>query len=237
MVDDEPDLARLVAFNLGEAGFEVVTAGTAEEGLRVAQRDRPIVAILDVMLPDYSGIELLTRIRADHDLADVGVLMLTARSDEQDRVAGFEQGADDYVVKPFSVKELVLRVRALARRSRERQVARAASPQTASTAGAGTMLRWKTLSIDVGFHRVHVNGEEVQLRPLEFKLITVLLENPTRVFSRSQLLEEVWGTSGDINTRTVDTHVRRLRDKLGACAEAVETVHGFGYRLRDEREG
>jgi two-component system phosphate regulon response regulator PhoB len=229
LVDDEPDLSRLVAFNLGEAGFEVVTAGTADEGLKAAQRDKPIVAILDVMLPDYSGIELLTRIRADEALADVGVLMLTARGDEQDRVAGFEQGADDYVVKPFSVKELVLRVRALARRSRERQAARSAHE-------AGAKLKWRGLEVDVGFHRVYVNGEEISLRPLEFKLIAVLLENPTRVFSRANLLEEVWGTSGEINTRTVDTHVRRLRDKLGACAEAVETVHGFGYRLRDERD-
>src|SRR5688572_9011944 len=228
LVDDEPDLARLVAFNLREAGFEVVTAATASEGLSAAQGDKPLVAILDVMLPDYSGIELLKRMRADEALADLGIIMLTARSDEQDRVAGFEQGADDYVVKPFSVKELVLRVRALARRSRERQAARAAD-------GGGARLRWKGLEVDVGFHRVYVDGQEVSLRPLEFKLITVLLENPTRVFSRAQLLEEVWGTSGEINTRTVDTHVRRLRDKLGACAEAVETVHGFGYRLRDER--
>jgi len=228
LVDDEPDLARLVAFNLREAGFEVVTAATAGEGLIAAQGEKPLVAILDVMLPDYSGIELLTRMRADESLADLGIIMLTARGDEQDRVAGFEQGADDYVVKPFSVKELVLRVRALARRSRERQAARA-------TDAAGARLRWKGLEVDVGFHRVYVDGAEVSLRPLEFKLITVLLENPTRVFSRSQLLEEVWGTSGEINTRTVDTHVRRLRDKLGACADAVETVHGFGYRLRDER--
>lgn len=231
LVDDEPDLARLVAFNLTEAGFDVVVAGTAASGLESALRDKPIVAILDIMLPDYSGIELLTRMRADAELADTGILMLTARGDENDRVAGFEQGADDYVVKPFSVKELVLRVRALARRSRERQTARATTASNTSP-----RLKWRGLEIDVGFHRVYVGAEEVQLRPLEFKLITVLLENPTRVFSRSQLLEEVWGTSGEINTRTVDTHVRRLRDKLGVFAEAVETVHGFGYRLREERD-
>lgn len=231
LVDDEPDLSRLVAFNLKEAGFEVVVAATAGEGLAKAQAERPLVAILDVMLPDYSGIELLTKMRAAEDLADVGILMLTARGDEQDRVAGFEQGADDYVVKPFSVKELVLRVRALARRSNERRAARAAAPPSNAAP-----MRWRGLSVDVASHRVYLDGQEVQLRPLEFKLITVLLERPTHVFSRAQLLEEVWGTSGDINTRTVDTHVRRLRDKLGAHAEAVETVHGFGYRLRAERD-
>ena len=178
------------------------------------------------MLPGESGVELCGRIRRDPALSDIGILMLTARGDEQDRVAGFEEGADDYVVKPFSVKELVLRVRALARRARERNVARALDK-------GGERLRWKGLEVDVGFHRVYVDGVEVSLRPLEFKLICVLLENPTRVFSRSNLLEEVWGTSGEMNTRTVDTHVRRLRDKLGPCAEAVETVHGFGYRLKD----
>ncbi|MFO0674659.1 MAG: response regulator transcription factor [Polyangiaceae bacterium] len=232
LVDDEPDLSRLVAFNLKEAGFDVVVAATAGEGLAKAHAERPLVAILDVMLPDFSGIELLTKMRADDALSDVGILMLTARGDEQDRVAGFEQGADDYVVKPFSVKELVLRVRALARRSHERQAARAAAPSSQQSAP----LKWRGLAVDVASHRVYLDGQEVLLRPLEFKLITVLLERPTHVFSRAQLLEEVWGTSGEINTRTVDTHVRRLRDKLGALADAVETVHGFGYRLRAERE-
>ena len=226
LVDDEPDLARLVAYYLEEAGFEVVVASTAEDGLERARETRPLLAILDVMLPGESGVELCGRIRRDPALSDIGILMLTARGDEQDRVAGFEEGADDYVVKPFSVKELVLRVRALARRARERNVARALDK-------GGERLRWKGLEVDVGFHRVYVDGVEVSLRPLEFKLICVLLENPTRVFSRSNLLEEVWGTSGEMNTRTVDTHVRRLRDKLGPCAEAVETVHGFGYRLKD----
>ena len=143
LVDDEPDLSRLVAFNLKEAGFDVVVAATAGEGLAKAHAERPLVAILDVMLPDFSGIELLTKMRADDALSDVGILMLTARGDEQDRVAGFEQGADDYVVKPFSVKELVLRVRALARRSHERQAARAAAPSSQQSAP----LKWKYLFI------------------------------------------------------------------------------------------
>lgn len=228
LVDDEPDLARLVAFNLSEAGFEVTTSGSAEDAFSVAKRARPSLAIVDVMLPAASGIDLLRRIRADGDLAEVPVLLLTARGDEEDRVLGFESGADDYVVKPFSVAELVLRVRALARRARERTDARAAPDDAAPAAH----LRWRKLTIDLRAHRVYVSGAEVLLRPLEFKLITTLIENPERTYSRAELLSEVWGVSSEIGSRTVDTHVRRLREKLGAAADAVETVHGFGYRLR-----
>lgn len=230
LVDDEPDLARLVAFNLKAAGFAVTTTATAEEGFVVAKRERPSLAVVDVMLPAESGIDLLRRIRADGDLGEVPVLLLTACGDEADRVRGFESGADDYVVKPFSVTELVLRVRALARRSRERSDARAEGP----VASGAASLKWRELAIDLRAHRVYVDGAEVLLRPLEFKLITTLLEHPQRTYSRAELLTEVWGVSGEIGSRTVDTHVRRLREKLGVSADAVETVHGFGYRLRRE---
>jgi two-component system phosphate regulon response regulator PhoB len=158
-------------------------------------------------------------------LGDVAIVMLTARGDEYDRVLGFEMGADDYVVKPFSVTELVLRVRALLRRTAERRAARAVT-------GSDRALRWKGLELDPMQHRIFADGTELQLRPLEFKLIQVLLERPGRVLTRAQLLEEVWGISGDAVSRTVDTHVRRLRERLGVYGEAIETVHGFGYRLK-----
>ena len=160
------------------------------------------------------------------DLADVGILILSARGDEADRLVGFELGADDYVVKPFSVKEVVFRVRALARRSGERQQAQEA-PDT------GARLTWRGLSVDPVRHRVEADGAPLVLRPIEFKLIHLFLSNPGRVYGRADLLQEIWGQEGEISPRTVDTHVRRLREALGSYEAAVETVHGFGYRLRD----
>jgi two-component system phosphate regulon response regulator PhoB len=159
-------------------------------------------------------------------VADAAILMLMARGDEYDRVLGFEVGADDYVVKPFSVREVVMRVRGLAVRARERRLARGARDE-------GKRLRWKGLEIDPARHRVVVDGAELTLRPLEYKLLSIFIEHPGRVLSRTELLQEVWGVSPETNTRTVDTHIRRLRERLGAYSEAIETVHGFGYRLRE----
>lgn len=226
LVDDEEDIRRLVSFNLGEAGFQVEAAEDGQGALRHAQRLHPSVVVLDLMLPDLSGMEVCRRLRADPELADAAILMLTARGDEYDRVLGFEVGADDYVVKPFSVRELVMRVRGLAVRARERRLARGANDE-------GKRLRWRGLEIDPSRHRVVVDGSELSLRPLEYKLLAIFIEHPGRVFSRTELLGEVWGISPDTNTRTVDTHIRRLRERLGAYSEAIETVHGFGYRLRD----
>jgi two-component system phosphate regulon response regulator PhoB len=226
LVDDEPDLQQLLVFNLEQAGFAVEAVTTGAAAIEAAARERPAVVILDLMLPDIPGTEVCRRLRADPKLDDVGVLMLTARGDEYDRVLGFEVGADDYVVKPFSVRELVLRVRALARRSYERFAARRASD-------AGTRLVWRGLAVDPVRHRVFSDDAELSLRPLEYKLLAVFLEHPGMVFSRAALLEEVWGVKPDTATRTVDTHVRRLRERLGPYGEAIETVQGFGYRLRD----
>jgi two-component system phosphate regulon response regulator PhoB len=228
LVDDEPDLQRLVLFNLQEAGFQVEGVAKAADAIPAAERLRPHVVVLDLMLPDQPGTEVCRRLRAHPDLADVAVLMLTARGDEYDRVLGFEVGADDYVVKPFSVRELVLRVRGLTRRAEERRIAR-------GSRDAGQRLVWRGLEVDVVRHRVYADGKELILRPLEFKLIALFLSQPGHVFSRSALLEEVWSVSTDINTRTVDTHIKRLRENLGSFGEAVETVHGYGYRLRDPR--
>jgi two-component system phosphate regulon response regulator PhoB len=228
VVDDEQDLQRLVLFNLREAGFEVEAVGTGRGGLAKAREFDPQVVVLDLMLPDIPGTEVCRELRLDPALTDVAVLMLTARADEYDRVLGFQVGADDYVVKPFSVRELVMRVAGMARRFHERKAARSISQSLANR-----VLKWRGLEINTAHHRVFADGTEILLRPLEFKLITILLEHPMRVFSRRDLLDEVWGITGEVNTRTVDTHVRRLREGLGAYGEAVETVHGVGYRLRD----
>jgi two-component system phosphate regulon response regulator PhoB len=230
VVDDEPALRERLTFHLREAGFEVDAVGSGQAALVLAAKVRPAVIVLDLMLPDLSGTEVCRTLRADPILGEMGVMMLSTRGDEPDRVLGFEVGADDYVVKPFSVRELVMRIRALARRTTHRLAARAAR---STAAGADRTLRWRGLEVDALRHRVHVDGTELQLRPLEFKLVQVLLEHPGRVFTRSQLLQEVWGLSGDAASRTVDTHVRRLRERLGLYGEAVETVHGFGYRLKE----
>lgn len=226
VVDDEEDIRRLVTFNLAEAGFKVESVETGEGAMAAAARLQPSVVVLDLMLPDVSGTEVCRRVRADSALADAAVLMLTARGDEYDRVLGFEVGADDYVVKPFSVRELVMRVKGLAVRARERRLARGARDE-------GKRLTWRGLQIDPARHEVTLDGAELTLRPLEYKLLAIFVEHPGKVYSRTDLLQEVWGISPETNTRTVDTHVRRLRERLGAYSEAIETVHGFGYRLRD----
>ena len=226
VVDDEEDIRRLVTFNLTDAGFKVESVENGAEALAAATRLRPSVVVLDLMLPDVSGMEVCRRLRADDSVADAAILMLTARGDEYDRVLGFEVGADDYVVKPFSVRELVMRVKGLARRAAERRLARGARDE-------GKRLAWRGLEIDPTRHRVVIDGDELTLRPLEYKLLAIFVEHPGRVFSRTDLLQEVWGILPETNTRTVDTHIRRLRERLGAYSEAIETVHGFGYRLRD----
>jgi len=226
LVDDEPDLRQLLLFNLTEAGFAPEAVATGAAGIEAATRARPAVVILDLMLPDIPGTEVCRKLRKELGLDDIGILMLTARGDEYDRVLGFEVGADDYVIKPFSVRELVLRIRALARRTSERRAARDADDE-------GRRLSWRGLSVDPAQHRVYVDGTELALRPLEFKLLALFLEHPGEVLSRAQLLEEVWGIRGDVGTRTVDTHVRRLRERMGTYGDAIETVYGFGYRLRE----
>jgi two-component system phosphate regulon response regulator PhoB len=225
LVDDERDLHELLLFNLREAGFDAVAETTAADALRSIATTKPDVILLDVMLPDVSGIETCRRLRADPGNADIAVLMLTARSEEFDRLLGFEAGADDYVVKPFSVREVVMRVRALARRVSELKVARRTPRQA-------RWLEWRGLSVDIGRQQVFIDRKEATLRPLEYKLLALIIEHPDKTFSRAELLEEIWGISGDVHTRTVDTHVRRLRERLGAYGDAIETVYGLGYRLR-----
>ena len=226
IVDDEPDLRNLLTFNLESAGFAVSAVGNGKDGLSATQETKPDVVILDIMLPDIAGTDVCRQLRASESSDDVAVLMLTARGDEGDRLLGFEVGADDYVVKPFSVREVVMRVKALARRGRERHAAKAAKDE-------GDRVRWRGLEIDRARQRVTADGKDLSLRPLEFKLLSMFADHPGRLFSRADLLGEVWGISAGTNTRTVDVHVRRLRSHLGTYGDMIETIHGVGYRLRD----
>lgn len=230
IIEDERDVARLLEFNLQQAGYTVMTAGSGGEGLTTVRAEKPDVVILDLMLPDTNGYEVCKAIRGELQLADTGVLMLTAKGEAEDRILGLEVGADDYVVKPFVVREVVLRVTALASRVAELRAA-AGAPAPAAPV-APQLVRCGAIELDVAGHVVRVGAEVVHLRPLEFKLLALLVSTPGRVFSREELLAEVWGLRGDLNTRTVDVHVRRLRMNLGDAADVIETVHGFGYRAR-----
>jgi DNA-binding response OmpR family regulator len=227
VVDDERDVCRLLTFSLEQAGFEAQSASTASEGLLCAGRQPPAVIVLDVGLPDLSGVELCRRLRTDRVLADVGIVMLTALGAREDRIAGLEAGADDYVVKPFDVHEVVLRVSALARRISERDRARSQPADAAKQ----QLLRSGELTLDPVTHEVRGDGQSLALRPLEFKLLATLMAEPGRVFSRDELLRMVWEIEHG-SVRTVDVHVRRLRLNLGAWADQIETVPGFGYRAR-----
>ncbi len=220
IVDDERDLAELIDFNLRSAGFSTRVAPTGELALSAAREQRTDLVLLDLMLPDMSGVEVCRQLRATNDTRDVLIVMLTARGDEADRVRGFEVGADDYVTKPFSVRELVLRLKAIFRRS-------------GSTPSDSTPLKMGPLTLDIASHRFYVDGKEVSLTALEFRLLEHLMARLGRVQSREQLLQEVWGLSSSLETRTIDTHVMRLRDKLGSARAYLETVRGVGYRIVD----
>ncbi|HUQ02831.1 MAG TPA: response regulator transcription factor [Kofleriaceae bacterium] len=225
LVEDEPDVARLVVYNLEAAGWTVTHAARGLDALARARVEDPVVVILDVMLPDMSGFDVCKRLRATAETADVGIMMLTARGDADDRITGLEVGADDYVTKPFVVREVILRVAALANRIAERK-ARAPAP------GPGETITLGPLTIDTAAHEVVLEGAALALRPLEYKLLLTLAVAPGRVFTREDLLAEVWDIRGSVSTRTVDVHVRRLRVSLGAAADWIETVHGFGYRAK-----
>ena len=220
IVDDEPDILALCSYHLAKAGYRVSTASTGPEGLGAAHEERPALVVLDLMLPEMSGFDVLERLRADDATRDIAVLMLTARREEPDRIRGLSLGADDYLTKPFSPQELVLRVGAILRR-------------TSATAASSTdRLTIGPIAIDRAAHRVSIDGKDVELTPIEYKLLLTLVERRGRVQARAHLLETVWDAAPDIQTRTVDMHVQRLRAKLGAGGELIETVRGFGYRLR-----
>ena len=221
VVDDEPDALELIEFNLKAAGFEVVTALDGAEALKRARAAPPQLIVLDLMLPEVDGLEVCKILRRDPTTAAIPIVMLTAKAGEIDRVLGLELGADDYVTKPFSPRELVLRVKSILRRGREVE-------ETPEHFRVGEM------QIDIPRHEVTLRGKRIDLTATEFKLVSLLAERRGRVQSRDQLLRDVWGYDSLIDTRTVDTHMRRLREKLGSTAKYLETVRGVGYRLLDD---
>jgi two-component system phosphate regulon response regulator PhoB len=225
VVDDEPDITALVAYHLAKAGHRVSTASSGPEALKAAREERPDIVVLDLMLPGVSGYEVLAELRKREETRDVGVILLTARREEPDRIKGLTLGADDYLVKPFSPAELALRVQALLRRL--------AAPAVA----AGSTLVAGSLTIDRAAHRALLDGRELNLTATEYKLLVTLVERRGRVQSRPQLLETVWDAQPDIQTRTVDMHVQRLRTKLGELGPMIETVRGFGYRFKSMDRG
>lgn len=221
VVDDEPDVLQLVQYNLTAADFDVVTASDGMEAVKKARALLPNLIILDLLLPELDGLEVCKLLRRDQNTASIPILMLTAKAAEMDRVLGLELGADDYVTKPFSPRELVLRVRRLLRASQ--------TPEAQTD-----RIQAGDLMVDIQRHETLVNGRSVELTATEFKLLTSLAQRRGRVQTREKLLQEVWGYDNLIDTRTVDTHMRRLREKLGVAARYLDTVRGVGYRFLEE---
>jgi two-component system, OmpR family, phosphate regulon response regulator PhoB len=218
IVEDERDIVQVLDYSLKSAGFDPVVAVDGEQARARIRQKVPDLVLLDLMLPDIRGTELCKELKSSQRTRHVPVLMLTARGEEIDRVLGFELGADDFVTKPFSVRELVLRIRAILRRG-----GTAEADQAREQVGP--------IRVDPGAHRAYVEGEEVPLTALEFKLLTTFMSRLGRVQTRETLLQDVWGLSSDLQTRTVDTHVKRLREKLGSGRDLIETVRGIGYRM------
>ncbi|HEY5952474.1 MAG TPA: response regulator transcription factor [Kofleriaceae bacterium] len=225
VIEDEVDLASTLEYNLRSEGFQVQLAHTGRQGLAAANAD-PLadIIVLDLMLPDIAGTEICRRLREQERTRDVPIIMCTAKGEEIDRVVGFEVGADDYVVKPYSVRELVLRIRAQLKH------------RAARTAGEPAKLHYGVLDVDPDAHRAWVEGDEIALTALEFRLLHTFVSRRGRVQTRDALLRDVWGIDADVTTRTVDTHVKRLREKLGAAGAYIETLRGVGYRFAGETE-
>lgn len=224
VIEDERDLQKVLEFNLKQAGHQVYCAVGGREGLDLVREHRPDLVLLDLMLPDIPGTEVCKSLRRHPQFGGVAIIMLTAKAEEIDRVVGLELGADDYVTKPFSVRELLLRIEAILRRTQA-----SSTPQP--------VVEFGRLRVDREAHRVWVDGEEVELTALEFKLLLALYDHRNRVRTRSALLDQVWDIHAEITTRTVDTHVKRLREKLGPAGEYIETVRGVGYRFAESPVG
>ncbi len=223
VVEDERDIAALIAYHLTKEGYRVRTAEGGHEALEAVSAERPDLIVLDLMLPGFSGYEVLGELRRRPELKEVPVVVLTARREESDRIKGFELGADDYLIKPFSPRELVLRVGAVLRRA-----------QSPAVAGSGRSLRGGDIVVDLNALAVTVAGLPIDLTPTEYRLLVSLLERRGRVQDRQQLLQAAWDVHARIETRTVDMHVQRLRSKLGPAGDLIETVRGFGYRFRSK---
>ena len=227
VVEDEADLRMTLELNLQREGYEIKTAADGQSALSIlSQFPKPDLVLLDIMLPDLSGTEICRRIRENKDSSHISVILLTAKAEEDDRIKGFQTGADDYVVKPFSIRELILRIRAVLKRANK-----------AKTQNENSELSFGILKIDTSAHRTWVNTSEVKLTALEFKLLQTFLDRKGRTQTRERLLTDVWDICADVTTRTVDTHIKRLRAKLMDAGEYIETVRGIGYRFKNELNG
>lgn len=221
VVEDDLHISKLVRYNLEKSGFKCSLSISGEDALEVLDREPVDLIILDLMLPKMDGLSVCREIRQDKRLKDIPIIILTAKGEEVDRLIGFELGADDYIVKPFSPRELVLRVKAILKRGRAK-------------AAAKEILSLGDLVVDIPKHKAVLAGKEIELTAMEFKLLSTLLERRGRVQSRDVLLTDVWGMNAEVYTRTVDTHVKRLRQKLGKAGKFIETVIGLGYKISDE---
>jgi two-component system phosphate regulon response regulator PhoB len=221
VIEDEPDIADLLQYNLEKDGFQVAVAHRGDTGLEAIRKESPDLILLDLMLPGLDGLELTRLLQRERNAANVPIVMLTARGEEVDRIVGLELGADDYISKPFSPREVVLRIKAVLRRRHGEE-----------TPAAGEKLTIGGIQLDLAGHQLYVRNHEIALTATEFRLLRLLMERSGRVQTRGQLLTDVWGYAEDIDSRTVDTHIRRLRRKLGSEADRIETVIGVGYRLR-----
>ena len=221
IVEDEPDIRETLAYNLSQEGFKVSEFSDAESCLNKIQKKKPDLLLLDLMLPGMSGLDLCKEIRADIALKNLAIIMLTAKGEEVDRIIGFELGADDYVTKPFSVRELILRVKVILKKQTE-------------SVESDESIEFGPIKLNLDAHEVLINNDEIVLTALEFKLLKHLIKRRGRVQTRDQLLGDVWGYSSEVTTRTVDTHIKRLREKLGTVGDYIQTVRGIGYRLNNQ---
>jgi len=219
IIEDEPDIRKNLEYNLSREGYSVLTAASIAEAEQLIYSNNLSLILLDLMLPDGSGLELCKKMKSDPDMQNLPIIILTAKDDEVDKVVGFEIGADDYVTKPFSVRELILRIKAVLKRGENKKDIVEIDRQ------------FGDLKIDIDSHEVYVDGELINLTALEFKLLTQLVDRRGRVQSREQLLADVWGYSAEVTTRTVDTHIKRLREKLGTMGKYVQTIRGVGYKF------
>ena len=220
VIEDEPDIRKNLEYNLSREGFKVSTAGSLKDGLKSLDSNTYSLILLDLMLPDGSGLVLCKKIKSNSSLESIPIIILTAKDDEVDKVVGFELGADDYVTKPFSVRELILRIKAVLKRG-----------QKDSNEIVEVERQFGDLRIDIESHEVHVDSKLAELTALEFKLLNELVDKRGRVQSRDQLLSEVWGYNAEVTTRTVDTHIKRLREKIGPMGKYVQTIRGVGYKF------
>jgi len=219
IIEDEPDIRKNLEYNLSREGYSVLTAASIAEAEQLIYSNNLSLILLDIMLPDGSGLELCKKMKSDPDVQNLPIIILTAKDDEVDKVVGFEIGADDYVTKPFSVRELILRIKAVLKRGENKKDI------------VEIDRKFGDLKIDIDSHEVYVDGELVNLTALEFKLLIQLVDRRGRVQSREQLLADVWGYSAEVTTRTVDTHIKRLREKLGSMGKYVQTIRGVGYKF------